>query len=214
MVRYLGLLVLLCLIACGGGSGGTTTTPNTVYFGVVNIGYDAPGLETRVDGTLAATTAKGNYTKFFVPSGSKNINVRVGGTSTDIVNVTRTLTTDKTPFWVLTNPGIFLIDPFRLPTSNEAAVFFVNAGTEAVDAHLVLSTATTVDGAVQKWSNVAAGAIGEVILDKGTYKLFLTAPGSTTITGTSINLNAASGKTYGLFVKPASGAIETYAIPI
>lgn len=214
MVRYLGLLVLLCLIACGGGSGGNTTTPNTAYFGVVNIGYDAPGLDTRVDGTFAANTAKGNYTKFFVPSGSKNINVRLSGTTTDLVNVTRTLSTDKTPFWVLTNPGVFLIDPFRLPTSNEAAVFFVNAGTEAVDAHLVLSTATTVTGAVQKWSNVVAGGMGEVILDKGTYKLFLTAPGSTTITATSINLNAASGKTYGVFVKPASGPVETYAIPI
>ena len=214
MVRYLGLLVLLCLIACGGGSGGTTTTPNTAYFGVVNIGYDAPGLDTRVDGTFAANTVKGNFTKFFVPSGSKSINVRVSGTSTDLVNVTRDLTTTKTPFWVLTNPGVFLLDPPRLPTSNEAAVFFVNASSETVDAHLVLSTATTVDGAVQKWSNVVAGGLSEVILDKGTYKLFLTAPGSTTITATSINLNAASGKTYGLFVKPSSGAVETFAIPI
>jgi len=183
MRRYLkgllGLLVVVTLLACGGA--GAETTGENGRLVVVNASNQK--LLTYLDGVLGSTDEPDRSTTFFLPPATFSARYRFVGSSTDQLN--ESLKVDATVSY----------KPFRGPTNQEAFVSVLNGTDNPVDAYLVASLGTQITPNYNEWKSLGKLTSGDVILDKGSYRVLFTSPGSNTVISTSdpINLGTSGG---------------------
>jgi hypothetical protein len=198
-----GIILLLTLFACGGGGATTTTAKGKLI--VVNA--SSSNLETFLDSASAGTDTPDQSRTFLLEARSFNARYRFVGSLVDQLNETVTISAVAPQFRIFLNSATKSYQPFRGPAADEAFIAVFNGTGSAVDAYLVSSLGTSVSPAFNDWKSLGSLSVGEVVVDKGSYRVLFTAPGSTTVVGTSDAINlGTSGGTAVIVYKGGAGA--------
>lgn len=198
-----GAAILLTLFACGGGGAST----NVASGKLVVVNASSSTLETFLDSVSAGTDSPDQSRTYSLEARTFTARYRFVGSSIDQLNESLVITPTVPQFRIFLNSATKSYRPFRGLAVNEALIAVFNGTGAAVDAYLVSSLATSVTPSFNDWKSLTSLAIGEVIVDKGSYRVLFTTPGSTTIVGTSdaINLGTAGGTAVVVF-KGGTGA--------
>ena len=204
---FLGLLVVVTLLACGGA--GAETTGENGRLIVVNASNQK--LLTYLDGVLGSTDDPDRSSMFSLPPKTFSARYHFVGSSSDQLNESLKVDAAAPQFRVFLNSAVISYKPFRGPKNQEAYVSVLNGTDNPVDAYLVSSLGTQITPNYNEWKSLGKLTSGDVILDKGSYRVLVTSPGSNTVISTSdpINLGTSGGLSVVVFKGGNSSKVYT-----
>lgn len=199
----------LALTGCGKDENNPVAPVSNARVMAVHASPDAPAVDLLVDGAVAGTgLAFPNHTAYLaVPSGSRNLKVRVSGTTTDVIDAQLPVGSGASysvfAVDVVANIGpLVLTDDLATPASGKAHVRFIHLSPDA----------PAVDVAVQGGPVVFANRAFKQFtaftpLDAGTYDLEVRLAGTTTVVLPLNGIALQPGRIYTVFAKGlASGS--------
>jgi len=202
-------LAALALTGCGKDENNPVAPVTSARVMAVHASPDAPAVDLLVDGAVAGTgLAFPNYTAYLtVPSGSRNLKVRVSGTTTDVIDanlpVGAGVNYSVFAVDVVANIGpLVLTDDLAAPASGKTHVRFIHLSPDA----------PAVDVAVQGGPVLFANrafkqSTAFTPVDAGTYDLEVRLAGTTTVVLPLNGIALQPGRIYTVFAKGlASGS--------
>jgi hypothetical protein len=203
--HFLGTTVALALFV---GCESDDTTVNHVLSGsgqvlVVHASPDAPAVELLVDNTLVGSSLAfpNNSGYLTVSAGTRNIKVRVAGTTTNVIDADLPITanTNYTVFAadsVSKLKTVVLTDDLSSPAAGKAHVRFVHLSPDAPAVDIALQ-----GGAVIFPNTAFTGSTVFTPLDAGTYNLEVRVAGTGTVVLSLPNVTFADGGIYTVFAR-------------
>lgn len=179
----------LGLAACSDDDNGTGPVDSALVR-VVHASPDAPNVDVLVDGAVALTNVPFRAASGFlsVPAGSRRVQVRPTGTSTDVIDATLNLAVNGVYTVLATGlvadlqPVVVEDDP-TAPANGEAKIRVIHAAPAAagVDVYATAPGAD-LDAATPVLANVPFRAVSDYLtVPAGTYQLRVTGTGTTDV---------------------------------
>ncbi len=184
----------------------TTTNPTSMGTATVLVSHaspDAPAVDLLVDNVVVGTglTFPNNTGYLTVNAGTRNVKVRVSGTTTNVIdaNLPIAANTNYTVFAVdsvAKLSTVILTDDLSAPAAGKAHVRFVHLSPNAPAVDIALQ-----GGAVVFPNTAFKGSTVFTPLDAGTYNLEVRLAGSSTVVLSLPNVTFADGGIYTVFAR-------------
>lgn len=202
-------LAAVALTGCGKDENNPVAPVSSARVMAVHASPDAPAVDLLVDGAVAGTgLAFPNHTAYLaVPTGSRNLKVRVSGTTTDVIDAQLPVGAGASysvfAVDVVANIGpLVLTDDLATPASGKAHVRFIHLSPDAPDVDVALQ-----GGPVVFANRAFKQFTAFTPLDAGTYDLEVRLAGTTTVVLPLNGVALQPGKIYTVFARGlASGS--------
>jgi hypothetical protein len=217
ITRQFALAALLIgAVSVGGCGDEETTTPvqKNAQVNVVHASPNAPGVDLYVDNAKAGTNLMfPDATGYLpVPSGTRNVKVKVTGTATTVIEANLPLQADAyysvfAVDSVSKISAVVLADTLTTPAAGKAHVRFVHLSPNAP------AVDVAVTGGPVIWSNKSfRGATSFLPLDAGTYNLEVRLAGTATVALPLPGVTLQAGKIYTVFARGFAGGTGAQAL--
>jgi hypothetical protein len=201
------------LIGCN-DSTPTMPVQNNAQVNVIHASPNAPGVDLYVDNAKVGTNLLFPAATGYLPvsSGTRNVKVRVTGTTTTVIEANLSLQTNSyySVFAidsVSKISALVLVDTLTTPATGKAHVRFVHLSPNAP------AVDVAVTGGPVVWSNKAfKGATSFLPLDAGTYNLEVRIAGTGTVALPLPGITLAAGKSYTVFARGFAGGTGAQAL--
>jgi phage baseplate assembly protein gpV len=202
---YLCLAPIVGLFTGCTSDGGVTPTPGagTAQVLVSHASPNAPGVDLLVDNSVVGTnlTYPNNTGYLTVPAGTRNIKVRVTGTTTTVIDANVPLAANAVysvfaADSVSNLTPVVLTDDLTAPAAGKAHVRFVHLAPNAPAVDIALQ-----GGAVVFPNTVFKNSTAFTPLDAGTYNLEVRVAGTSTVVLSLPNVTFANGGIYTVFAR-------------